>query len=298
MRTAEGGIYDHEGNSMLLQQLANGLIISSIYALAALGLSLIFSTLDVPDFAQGQMYMFGGLITFVFVVKYHWGFFFSIGLSMVVVAFIGVAVERLAYRRIRYRGHLVLVLASFALGIFLENTALLIWGEHVRSIPSAYATRIYSFYGISIPQIRILVLLIVGVLIAGLQLFIMKTKRGKAMRAVSQNSLSAAMVGINLDKIYAFTFAIGSALGAATGALIGVLYNVSPTMGFVPVLKAFVVIVVAGLGSFLGIVLGSLLLGMSESLGGGYVSSAYTDTIAFGILIVTLSLRPRGLFGK
>jgi branched-chain amino acid transport system permease protein len=285
-------------NEMILQQVVNGIIISSIYALAALGLSLILSTLDVPDFAQGQMYMLGAFISYFLIVKYKWDFFITIAASMIIVALFGIFVEFLVYRKIRYRGHLVIILAATALGIFLENAALIIWGEHVRSIPSRYSMKILQFWGVSVPLIRIIILLIVGILVTGLQIFILKTMWGKATRAVSQNPQSAAMVGINLNRIYSVTFAIGSALGAVTGTLLGILYNVSPTMGFVPVLKAFVVIVLAGLGSVVGLIFGSLILGMSESLGGGFISSAYTDTIAFGILVVTLILRPKGLLGK
>jgi len=291
---------------MLAQQLVNGLVISSIYALAALGLALILSTLDIPDFAQGQMYMLAAFIGFFLVVKYNWGLLSTIFVSMVIVAFVGVFVERLTYRRIRTHTHglrygamhLLLILSAFAISVILENTALLLFGEYVRSIPTPYSQKIYQFWGVSIPQIRVVVFVIVGVLITCLQLFIMKTKWGKAMRAVSQNPLGAAMAGINLDRIFSITFAVGSALGAATGCLLGVILYVEPTMGFMPVLKAFVVIIVAGMGSVIGIILSSFLLGMSESLGGGYISSAYTDTIAFGILIVALTLRPFGLLGK
>jgi branched-chain amino acid transport system permease protein len=283
---------------MFEQQLVNGIIISGIYALAALGLSLIFSTLDVPDFAQGQMYMIGAFISYFLVVKYNWGLAFSIFVSMAIVALIGIGVEKLVYRRARYGGHLIMMLLGFALSIFLENLALLIWGEHIRSIPSAYGNQILKVWGLSIPKLRIVVFLIAAVSIMSLQIFITKTKWGKAMRAVSQNKLGAEMVGINLNKVFSFTFAVGSAFGALTGALLGVLYNVSPSMGGIPMLKAFVVIVMGGLGNVVGIIFGSFALGMAESLGGSYISSAYTDTIAFGILIISLTIKPRGLLGK
>ena len=283
---------------MFEQQLVNGIIISGIYALAALGLSLIFSTLDVPDFAQGQMYMIGAFISYFLVVKYNLGLAFSIFVSMVIVALIGIGVEKLVYRRARYGSHLIMMLLGFALSIFLENLALLIWGEHIRSIPSAYGNQILKVWGVSIPKLRIVVFLIAAVSIMSLQIFITKTKWGKAMRAVSQNKLGAEMVGINLNKVFSFTFAVGSAFGALTGALLGVLYNVSPSMGGIPMLKAFVVIVMGGLGNVVGIIFGSFALGMAESLGGSYISSAYTDTIAFGILIISLTIKPRGLLGK
>ncbi len=291
---------------MLAQQLVNGIVISGIYALAALGLALILSTLDIPDFAQGQMYMLAAFIGYFLVVKYHFGILFTIFITMVIVAFLGVFVERLTYRRIRRRAkglrygafHLLLILAAFAIGIILENAALLFFGEYVRSIPTPYSEKIYQFWGISIPQIRVIVIIIVGIIIAGLQIFITKSKWGKAMRAVAQNPLGAAMSGINLDRIFSITFAVGTAMGAATGCLLGIIFNVEPTMGFLPVLKGFVVIVVAGMGSMIGIILSSFLLGMAESLGGGYLSSAYTDTIAFGILIIALTLKPFGLLGR
>jgi len=283
---------------MFEQQIVNGIIISSIYALAALGLSLIFSTLDVPDFAQGQMYMIGAFVSYFLVAKYHLGLVLSIFLSMAIVALIGIVMEMVVYRKARYRSHMVIMLSAFALSLFFENLALFIFGEHIRSIPSVYGKELVTFWGISISKLRIMIFLVVVVFITILQLFIMKTKWGKAMRAVSQNKLGAQMVGINLNRIFSFTFAVGSAFGASTGALLGILYNVSPNMGNIPNLKAFVVIVLGGLGNMFGIIFGSFLLGMAESLGGAYISSAYTDTIAFGILIVTLTIRPKGLLGK
>jgi branched-chain amino acid transport system permease protein len=283
---------------MLEQQIVNGIIISSIYALAALGLSLIFSTLDVPDFAQGQMYMIGAFVSYFLVVKYNLGLVLSIFVSMAIVALIGICMEMVVYRRARYRSHLVIMLSAFALSIFFENLALLIFGEYIRSIPSVYGKQLFTFWGITISKLRIIVFLVVAVFITSLQIFIMKTKWGKAMRAVSQNKLGAEMVGINLNKIFSFTFAVGSAFGALTGALLGILYNVSPSMGNIPNLKAFVVIVLGGLGNMFGIIIGSFILGMAESLGGAYISSAYTDTIAFGILIVALTIKPKGLLGK
>lgn len=283
---------------MIAQQIANGIIISSIYSLAALGLALIFSTLDVPDFAQGQMYMVGAFITYFLVVKYNWGLVFSICVAMLVVGFIGMSYEWLTYRRVRHLGHLQVILASFGICVVFENTAVFLWGEQIRSIPTIYSKTVYHFWGITITEIRIIALATVIILIIALQLFLKKTKLGKAMRAVSQNSIGAALAGINLDRMYSLTFLIGSAIATAIGALLGILYNVAPTMGFYPVLKAFVIVVMAGMGSVVGIIFASLLLGMSESLGGGYIASAYTDTFAFGILVVALILRPKGLFGK
>ncbi len=283
---------------MLEQQIANGIIISSIYALAALGLALIFSTLDVPDFAQGQMYMLGAFITYFFVVKYSFGLISSICIAMVTVGFIGMSYEWLTYRRVRHLGHLPTILGSFGLCIFFENIALILWGEQIRSIPTIYSKTVYHFWDITITQVRLIALATVIILIVALQLFLRKTRVGKAMRAVSQNSLGAALAGINLDRMYSVTFVIGSAIAAAIGALLGMLYNVAPQMGFYPVLKAFVIVIMAGMGSVIGIILGSLLLGMAESLGGGYIASAYTDTFAFGILVIALIIRPKGLFGK
>jgi branched-chain amino acid transport system permease protein len=283
---------------MLEQHIANGIIISSIYALAALGLALIFSTLDVPDFAQGQMYMVGAFVTYFLVVKYNFGLIVSICMGMFIVGFLGMSYEWLTYRRVRHLGHLPTILGSFGLCVFFENMALILWGEQIRSIPTIYSTTVYHFWGITITQIRIIALVVVIILITALQLFLKKTRVGKAMRAVSQNSLGATLAGINLNRMYSVTFIIGSAIASAIGALLGMLYNVAPPMGFYPVLKAFVIVVMAGMGSVVGIIFASLLLGMAESLGGGYIASAYTDTFAFGILVIALIIKPKGLFGK
>jgi branched-chain amino acid transport system permease protein len=283
---------------IVFQQIVNGLIAGSIYALTAMGLTMIFGIMDIINFAHGEIYMLGAFLTYVFCVSVGFPYLLSLVMAMAAVAIIGIAVEKVTFKPLRNTPLMNTLLASLGLSIFLQNLALLIWGPDPRRIPSSYSTEIIEFLGISITMQRLLVIIVTVILFLFLYYFIQKTTIGKCMRATAQEPEGAALIGVDIDRVFWVTFAVGCALAAAAGSLIGVIFLVTPTMGIVPVLKAFIVVIVGGLGSFLGAVMAGFLLGVTESLMGGFISSAYMDVIAFAILILILLFRPSGLFGK
>jgi branched-chain amino acid transport system permease protein len=283
---------------IVFQQIVNGLIAGSIYALTAMGLTMIFGIMDIINFAHGEIYMLGAFLTYVFCVSVGFPYLLSLVMAMAAVAIIGIAVEKVTFKPLRNTPLMNTLLASLGLSIFLQNLALLIWGPDPRRIPSSYSTEIIEFLGISITMQRLLVIIVTLILFLFLYYFIQKTTIGKCMRATAQEPEGAALIGVDIDRVFWVTFAVGCSLAAAAGSLIGVIFLVTPTMGIVPVLKAFIVVIVGGLGSFLGAVMAGFLLGVTESLMGGFISSAYMDVIAFAILILILLFRPSGLFGK
>jgi branched-chain amino acid transport system permease protein len=283
---------------IVFQQMVNGLIAGSIYALTAMGLTMIFGIMDIINFAHGEIYMLGAFLTYIFCVSLGFPYLLSLVVAMVAVGGIGIAIEKVTFKPLRNTPLMNTLLASLGLSIFLQNLALLIWGPDPRKIPSSYSTEIIEFLGISITMQRLLVIIVTVILFLFLYYFIQKTTMGKCMRATAQEPEGAALIGVDIDQVFWVTFAVGCALAAAAGSLIGVIFLVTPTMGNVPVLKAFIVVIVGGLGSFLGAIMAGFLLGVTESLMGGFISSAYMDVIAFAILILILLFRPSGLFGR
>lgn len=283
---------------IFFQQIVNGLVSGSIYALTALGLSMIFGIMDIINFAHGEIYMLGAFFTYFFCTSIGLHYLLSMLFAMIAVGIIGIAIEKVTFKPLRNTALINTLLVSLGLSIFLQNLALLIWGPDPRKIPSPYNNMVIEFLGIFITMQRLLVIIVTVILIVFLYFFIQKTTIGKCMRATAQEPEGAALIGIDIDKVFWVTFVVGCALAAAAGSLIGGIFFVNPTMGMIPVLKAFIVVIVGGLGSFLGAIMGGFLLGVTESLMGGYVSSAYMDVTAFAILILALLFRPSGLFGK
>ncbi len=281
-----------------MQQIINGLVAGSIYALTALGLTMIFGIMDIMNFAHGEIYMLGAFLTFYFCDSLGIPYLLAIGFAMIAIAIIGIAIEKVTFKPLRNTPLLNTLLVSLGLSIFLQNLALLIWGPDPRKIPSPYSARVIEFFGISITMQRLLVIIVAVILLIFLYYFIQKTTIGKCMRATAQEPEGAALIGIDIDKVFWVTFGVGCALAAAAGSLIGGIFFVNPTMGIIPVLKAFIIVIVGGLGSILGAIMAGFLLGVTESLMGGFVSSAYMDVTGFAILILVLLFRPSGLFGQ
>jgi len=281
-----------------LQQIINGLVAGSIYALTALGLTMIFGIMDIINFAHGEIYMLGAFLTFYFCASLGIPYLPAMGLAMIAIAIIGIVIEKVTFKPLRNTPLLNTLLASLGLSIFIQNLALLIWGPDPRKIASPYSARIIEFFGIFITMQRLLVIIVTVILLIFLYYFIQRTAIGKCMRATAQEPEGAALIGIDIDRVFWVTFAVGCALAAAAGSLIGGIFFVNPTIGVIPVLKAFIVVIVGGLGSILGAIMAGFLLGVTESLMGGFVSSAYMDVTAFAILILVLLFRPSGLFGK
>jgi len=283
---------------MLAQQVLNGITLGANYALIALGLTMVFGILGILNLSHGQMYMLGAFVCYFLVKLYSVDFFVSMAISMVVVGCLGIFVEKSVIRPLRGQPDENFLILTMGLLMVMENLALFFWGTNPRSLDLPYSKVSYDVAGVVITLQRIIVLGVVVGLFSCLYWFLKKTKWGKAIRAVAQEKEGAAAVGISVDAISCMTFAIGSSLAAAAGSLTGSIYVVYPSMGFMPMLKSLVVVIFGGLGSAVGAIVAGLILGLAEIFGQVYISSEYKDAIAFGILIVILSLKPSGLFGR
>jgi branched-chain amino acid transport system permease protein len=281
----------------LLQQILNGLAIGSVYTLVALGLTVVFGILGIAHFAHGSLAMFGGYLTFVFSTSMGLSFFASIALAMPVGAVMGMLIERLAYRPVRDAPHINAFIIALGLTMMLEGGNLLLFGADQVIIQTPYQ-QVFNFGGIFVAQLRMVVIVTAVTLVAVVTLLLLKTKTGKSVRAVAQNRHAAVLMGVNVNFVSSVVFAISSALGVAAGALIGALLALAPGVGESFAVKGFAVLILGGLGSLPGAILGGLVLGVSESLAAGFLSSAYKDVISFLIMILVLLVMPQGLMGK
>ncbi len=283
---------------MLLQTILNGLIVGGVYALVALGLTLIFGILHIPNFSHGPVFMVGAFLSYFLIIKFGLSYFEALIVSMILTALLNMIIEKVFFRPLRLsQGHFLLI-AALGVYIILENITLILVGPDPRPLPSPLIDRVIDLGVISVTYQRITSLLVAVGFIILLQVFIKKTRSGKAMRAMAQDREAAYLMGIKIDRVASLTFAIGGALAAVAGTLLGPIFFVYPSMGYFPVLKAFVIIVLGGLGSIPGAIYGGLILGLSENLGAGYISAAYRDGFAFAVLIGVLLIRPSGLFGE
>jgi branched-chain amino acid transport system permease protein len=280
-----------------LQQILNGLAIGSVYTLVALGLTVVFGILGIAHFAHGSLAMFGGYLTFVFSTSMGLSFFASIAMAMPVGAVMGMLIERLAYRPVRDAPHINAFIIALGLTMMLEGGNLLLFGADQVIIQTPYQ-QVFDFGGIFVAQLRMVVIVTAITLVAVVTLLLLKTKTGKSVRAVAQNRHAAVLMGVNVNFVSSVVFAISSALGVAAGALIGALLALAPGVGESFAVKGFAVLILGGLGSLPGAILGGLVLGVSESLAAGFLSSAYKDVISFLIMILVLLVMPQGLMGK
>ena len=283
---------------MFLQQLINGVILGGAYALISIGMTMIFGIMNISNFAHGTLYMLGGYCIYFLSTVYGQPFFVAVAGSMFIVGLIGIAIERIVFRPVYDGPVLNDLLIALGLTFFLENGALLLWGSQTKSVRTPYTDIVVHFFSVSVTLQRLIVLAASLVLIAALYVFLSFTRFGKAVVATSQNPRGASLVGIDLTKVYMLTFAISSGLAASAGALLAPIFYIFPTMGSAPLLKAFVVVVLGGMGNVQGAIAGGFLVGIAESLGGAYISSDYKNVFSFIILISVLLIRPRGLLGK
>ena len=281
----------------ILQQALNGLAIGAVYTLIALGLTVVFGILGIAHFAHGSVAMFGGYLTFVFSERLGLPFFAAMGLAMLVGAVLGLLIERLAYRPVRDAPHINAFIIALGLTMMIEGMNLLLFGADQVVIQTPYRG-VFNVGGIAIAQLRVLVILTACVLIGIIALLISRTKTGKSIRAVAQNRQAAVLMGVNVSMVSLVVFAISSALGVSAGALIGALLAIAPGVGEGLAVKGFAVLILGGLGSIPGAIVGGLILGVSEAMAAGFISSAYKDVIAFLVMIVVLLFRPEGLLGK
>ena len=301
---------------IFLQQLFNGLVLGSVYALVALGYTMVYGILQLINFTHGEVLMVGAMVSLT-VVSLLQTFFPGIApWAMMLLALLtaipacmalSATIERLAYRPLRNAPRLAPLITAIGLSIVLQTLAMLVWGPNPMVFPDLLPTIPIQWQGAFIAPKQLLILAVSAVLMAALVLLIQYSRLGRAMRAVSESPSMAMLMGINPDKIIALTFMIGAALAAVAGLLVAMNYNIVHfTMGFILGLKAFTAAVLGGIGNVPGAVLGGLLLGIIESLGAGYIGditggflgSHYQDIFAFAVLILVLLFRPSGLLGE
>ena len=297
-----------------VQQLLNGLSQGSIYALIALGYTMVFGVLRFINFAHGDVFMLGAFAGFYIGPKTlalfgtgpsYPGMFAVLVVAMVLCAIIGIVIEKLCYRPLRDRPKLTVLITAIGVSLFLENAGQLVFGANPQSFPELITDRALeipeswgAISGLTITVSLVLVFGITLLLLFVLRYVVMKTKLGMAMRALSFNPVAASLMGINNDVIISFTFGLGSALAGAAGILISIQQpSIDPLMGVNAGLKAFVAAVLGGIGNLPGAALGGILIGLIEALVVGYISPNYRDAIVFGVLILILIVKPTGLLG-
>ncbi len=285
----------------VLQQLINGLSLGSIYALIALGYTMVYGIIQLINFAHGDVYMVGAFVGYWSMTIFRLGFFESLVAAMIVTTILGVVIERVAYKPLRNSTRIAVLITAIGVSLFLEYTMMYFVGAAVRSYPPlpAFLSTSYNFGGVVIKTQQILIIVISVTLMVLLQFIVRRTRTGKAMRAVSQDAEAARLMGINVNNTISFTFALGSALAGAAGVLVGVYYNsINPLMGILPGLKAFVAAVFGGIGLIPGALLGGYFIGIVETFVAGSGFSMFRDAVVFAILIAILIIKPAGLLGK
>ena len=284
---------------MFLQQAINGLNAGSIYALIAIGYTLVYGILKLINFAHGEIMMFGAYFAFIAATTFGWPLWAVIAVSMVVTAVMGVAIEFIAYRPLRKAPRLSALITAIGVSMFLQNLSLMVFGADPKVMPKIFPQVVFKVGGLEISSITLITIGLSIFFMILLELFIQKSKQGRAMRAVSENQNAAVLMGINVNRTISLTFLIGSALGALGGILYSTAYStIAPTMGTMPGLKAFVAAVLGGIGSVPGAMLGGFVIGMVEIMTKTYLSSTWADAIVFLLLIVVLLFKPTGILGK
>ncbi|GAB3264898.1 branched-chain amino acid ABC transporter permease [Chitinimonas naiadis] len=301
---------------IFIQQIINGLVVGSIYALIALGYTMVYGILQLINFAHGEIVMMGAMIT-ISAISLLSGAGINLPGPLMVIAglliaipvtmLLGFTIERVAYRPLRKAPRLAPLITAIGISIVLQQVAVLIWKNNPRSFPDLLPHEPHNFFGAIITDLQIVIIVLAIVVMGGLLIMVEKTKLGRAMRAVSMNQAVAGLMGVNINYVISMTFVIGSGLGAVAGVMVGANYGLAyPTMGFMIGLKAFTAAVLGGIGNLGGAVAGGILLGIIESVGAGYLGpltggilgSHYQDIFAFMVLILVLVFRPSGLLGE
>ncbi|MBA3995771.1 MAG: branched-chain amino acid ABC transporter permease [Candidatus Accumulibacter sp.] len=299
---------------ILLQQIINGLVLGSIYALVALGYTMVYGIMGLINFAHGEVVMIGALVALAVIRLLA-----DSGLPGIVVALVGLGaaapvcmavgftIERVAYRPLRKAPRLAPLITAIGVSIVLQNLAMLIWGRNYHAFPPILPTSQHEVFGATITSLQVAIVLIAALMMGGLMLLVQRTRLGRAMRATAENPAIAQLMGVDINRIISLTFVIGSALAAVAGLMVSANYSIAHYyMGFILGLKAFTAAVLGGIGKLGGAMLGGILLGLIESLGAGYIGdltggflgSHYQDVFAFFVLICVLVFRPSGLVGE
>ena len=283
----------------MLQQLVNGLILGSVYALLALGYTMVYGIIKLINFAHGDIYMMGAFIGYFLINSFQMDFFLALIISMAGTALLGVVIEFLAYRPLRQSTRIAVLITAIGVSFLLEYGMVYLVGANTRAFPQAIQTVRYDLGPISLTNVQLMILAVSLLLMILLQVIVQKTKMGKAMRAVSVDSDAAQLMGINVNRTISFTFALGSALAGAAGVLIALYYNsLEPLMGVTPGLKSFVAAVLGGIGIIPGAALGGFVIGLLETFATAFGMSDFRDAIVYGILLLILIIRPAGILGK
>jgi len=301
---------------IFLQQIFNGLVLGSVYALVALGYTMVYGILGLINFAHGEVVMIGAMIA-LSVMTLLLGpaagvppaviVAIAIAAAVVVCMALAYTIERVAYRPLRNAPRLAPLITAIGMSILLQNVGMIIWGRQYKTFPQLFSVEPHTIAGANITDLQIIIIVVSGALMAGLLLLVNFTRLGRAMRATSENQTIAGLMGVNVNKIISATFIIGAALGAVAGVLVAANYSIAHySMGFMLGLKAFTAAVLGGIGNLGGAMLGGLLLGLIESIGAGYIGdltggflgSHYQDVFAFLVLILVLVFRPTGIMGE
>jgi branched-chain amino acid transport system permease protein len=294
--------------NIFIQLLADGLVIGAFYSLIALGYTMVYGIIKLLNFAHGDLYMLGAFIGFTLLSLFTgdgsagaglMGIGFVFIATMIIVGFIGMGVERIAYRPLLLAPRLSILITALGVSLSLEYTSMITWGASYRVYPVQLPTTGWNFLGVHITYAQVAMVAISALLMYGLQLFIHKTIYGKAMRAIALDQTACSLMGINVHRIIAITFFIGAFLAAGAGIMSGVYYGtINFMMGFIIGLKAFTAAVLGGIGSIPGAMVGGLVLGMVETIGTFYLGGSWKDVLAFSILILILVLKPTGIMGE
>lgn len=284
---------------IFMQQLINGLSLGSIYALLALGYTMIYGIVKIIHFAHGDVYMLGAFFGYYTINVWHFNFIMALFGSMIFCALVGMLIEFVAYRPLRHSSRIAVLITAIGVSYFLENGMSVLFSGDTRDFPQVIKQVNYEWFGIRVTNIQLLIFATTIILMIILQLIVKKTKMGRAMRAAAADPVAAELMGININGTISFVFVIGSAMAGAAGVLIGLYYNsIEPTMGLTPGIKAFVAAVVGGVGSIPGAAVGAVIIGCLESLMQAIGFSAFKDAAVYVVLIIVLLFLPAGLFGN
>ncbi len=299
---------------IFLQQIVNGLVQGSVYALVALGYTMVYGILGLINFAHGEVVMIGAMLALSsLTAMLGWGVppllavLLSMVLAMLGCMVLGYSIERIAYRPLRHAPRLAPLITAIGVSIVLQNLAMMIWGREYHSFPQLIANNTHTVGGAIINDIQIIIFILALAIMAGLMVVVHRTRLGRAMRAVAEDQHAAQLMGVDINRVISITFMLGSAMAAIAGVMVSANYGLAHYyMGFLLGLKAFTAAVLGGIGNLRGAMLGGLLLGLIESLGAGYIGditggflgSNYQDVFAFFVLITVLVFRPSGLLGE
>ena len=283
----------------LAQQLINGLALGSIYALIALGYTMVYGIIGMINFAYGELFMFGAYAGLTLALSNYVNVYVALLGATLITMVLGVVIERIAYKPLRRSSRLSALISAIGVSIFLSSFMVRVKGPNTRGFPKLFENRIFEIGNFQITIYQIVIIGVAALLMLGLHLFVNYTKTGRSMRACSQDQDAAKLMGVNVDRVISITFAIGSGLAGAAGVLAGIYFNaVQPYMGLMAGLKAFAAAVLGGIGSIPGAMIGGLVIGLTEILGITVNLSEYRDAFAFAILILVLLFKPSGIMGR